>query len=93
MYTTLRRELRQVQQREVIEKLLSDNNKSKAYLAEEMGYQFSTAISNMLARGNMELNTLCRICEIMGFEVTIQPKRKSGPRPVGQIVIDRREGG
>lgn len=90
-YTTPRRELRQVQQKEAIEKLLKDNRKSKTWLSEGMGYNRPTAISNMLARGNMALDTLCRICELLEYEVTIQPRRKSGVRPNGQIVIDRRE--
>jgi hypothetical protein len=76
-------------QKGAIEQALKDNKKTKVWLAEKMGYKFPTAISNMLARGNMELDTLCRICEILDYEVTIQPKRRSGARPAGQIVIER----
>lgn len=80
-------------QKKAIEKLLADNRKNKTWLSEGMGYKRPTAISNMLARGNMELDTICRICELLEYEVTIQPRRKSGSRPNGQIVIDRREEG
>lgn len=77
-----------MQQKDAIEKLLKDNNKTKGWLAEKLGYALPTGVYNMLARGNVNLNTLCRICELLDYEITIQPKRKSGPRPSGQIVLE-----
>lgn len=78
-------------QKEAIEKLLKDNNKTKSWLAEKMGYALPTGVTNMLARGNVNLNTLYKICELLDYEITIQPKRKSGVRPNGQIIIEGKE--
>lgn len=78
-------------QKETIETLLKQNGKSKGWLAEKMGYARSNAISQMLMRNNITVDTLYRICEIMDYEITIQPKRRVGARPHGQIVIEGKE--
>lgn len=80
-----------MKQKEAVEALLKDNKKSKLWLSERMGYSKSTAISNMLARGNMTVDTLYRICELLDYEITIQPKRRAGARPTGQIIIEGKE--
>ena len=73
---------------EVIVELLKDNKKSQIWLAEKLGYARASSINNMIANGNVEINTLIRICDAMEYEITIQPKRKAGARPNGQLVID-----
>ena len=77
-----------MRQKEAIERLLKDNNKTKRWLADKLGYALPTGVSNMLARGNVTLNTLIKICDVLEYEITIQPRRRCGPRPAGQIVID-----
>lgn len=81
-------------QKEAIEKLLLDNNKSKSWLAEKLSVG-QTAISQMLKRGNITVDTLFQICELDGieYEITIQPKRAPGARPKGQIAIEGKERG
>lgn len=79
-----------MQLKDAVEKLLKDNNKTKSWLAESLGYALPTGVTNMLARGNVNLNTLCKICRLMDYEVTIQPKKKSGSRPKGQIILEER---
>ena len=74
--------------KEAIERLLADNGKNKSWLSEKMGYPRPTAVSNMLMRGNIQLDTLCRICELFEYEITIQPRRKKGTRPEKQIVLE-----
>lgn len=76
-------------QKETIEKLLKDNNKTKSWLAEKLGYALPTGVTNMLARGNITVDTLIKICNLLDYEVSIQPKRRAGSRPQGQIVIER----
>lgn len=76
---------------DAITKLVKDNNKSKRWLSERMGYKNASGISNMLMRGNATIETLLHMCELFDYELTIQPKRKSGSRPMGQIVIDKIE--
>lgn len=79
-----------MQQREAIEELLRQTGKSKGWLAEKMGYARPNAISQMLMRNNITVDTLYKICEILDYEITIQPKRRAGARPNGQIVIEGR---
>ena len=76
-------------QKDAIITLLSDNKKSQVWLAEKMGYARPSGVSQMLQRGNITVDTLLRICDLLDYEITIQPKRRVGARPQGQIVIDR----
>lgn len=80
-----------MKQREAIEQLLQDNNRNKAWLSDKMGYARPNAISQMLMRGNVTVDTLFQICELLDYEITIQPKRRAGSRPNGQIVIEGKE--
>lgn len=70
-----------------IKALIKDNGKSQVWLAEKMGYTHQSAIHNILMRGNLTVDTLYDICELFEYEVTIQPKRRAGARPAGQIVL------
>ena len=77
-------------QRDAIETLLRQEGKSKGWLADKLGVK-QNAISQMLKRGNITVDTLYQICEIFEYEITIQPNRKPGSRPSKQIVIEGRE--
>ncbi len=79
-------------QTDAIKALLEQNNKKKTWLAEKLGVR-QNAISQMLKRGNITVDTLYQICELDGieYEITIQPKRGPGARPKGQIVIEGRK--
>lgn len=74
--------------KDAILQLLKDNNKSQVWLAEKMEYSSQGGISSMLRRGNLNVETLYRICEFLDYEITIQPKRRAGARPAGQILIE-----
>ena len=74
--------------REAITTLIKDNNKTKAWVAEKMGYKSPSGVTNILATGNITLENLYKMCELFDYEISIQPKRKTGPRPNGQIVLE-----
>lgn len=74
-------------QRDAIELLLKQEGKTKGWLADKLGVK-QNAISQMLKRGNITVDTLYQICEVLEYEITIQPVRKPGARPSKQIVIE-----
>lgn len=76
-----------MKQPEAIEKLLKDNAKKKIWLADQIGVK-QNSVSQMLKRGSITVDTLYKICEALEYEITIQPKRRQGMRPIGQIVIE-----
>lgn len=76
--------------KEAIVTMLKDNNKSQRWLAEKMGIT-APGVGQMLSRENATLNSLIKVCEILDYEVTIQPKRRTGARPQGQIVLESRK--
>lgn len=68
-------------------KLIADNNSTQTDLATRMGYKRQSAISMVLQRGNLTVETLQKICNVYGYEISIQPRRTAGARPKGQIVF------
>lgn len=75
--------------KDAIKTLLKTNNKNQTWLAEAMKYKRPNAVSEMLnSHKTITLDTLYRICEQLDYEITIQPKRRKGLRPVGQILIE-----
>ena len=72
---------------EVIKGMMKEKGETQSSIAEKMGYGRASGVNSMLARGNMNVDTLLEMCEIMGYEITVQPKRGKGARPSGQMVI------
>ena len=52
---------------EAINKLVKDNKKSHASLAEMIGRKNPTFISNMVSRGNCNIDTLLEITDALGY--------------------------
>lgn len=75
----------------VIKTALRNENKTQTWLSEKLGYAGPTGIIALTSYGSMSLRTLLRICEALNYEITIQPKRKPGVRPKGQLVIREEE--
>ena len=59
---------------EAINKLVKDNKKSHASLAELIGRKNPTFISNMVTRGNCNVDTLLEITDALGYEIILKPK-------------------
>lgn len=72
----------------IVKQLLSENNKTQKWLVDKMGLTSTGSFRNQLSRGNMNLDTFCRLCNAMDYEVTIQPKSRRGVRPASQIIVD-----
>jgi hypothetical protein len=60
--------------REALKKLIKDNKKSHASLAELIGRKNPTFISNMVTRGNCNVDTLLEIADALGYEIILKPK-------------------
>lgn len=73
--------------KEAIKSLLKYKKTTQSALADKMGYASPSGIGQMLQRGNLTVETLVKICDLLDYEVTIQPKR-GGRRPEGQFIIE-----
>jgi hypothetical protein len=67
-----------------MEKLIKDNKKSHASLAALIGRKNPTFISNMVTRGNCNVDTLLEIADALGYEIVIKPK--SGENKAGRSI-------
>ena len=61
-------------QKDAILTLLKENKKNQVWLSEKMGYSHPSGVGQMLQRGNITVDTLFQICELLDYEITIQPK-------------------
>ena len=73
---------------EAITQILKEKKQSKAMLSRKLGYPHDTAVNNILAKNNLTIDMLYTLCELLDYEITVQPKRTGGRRPEGQIVLD-----
>ena len=74
--------------KEMMEKLIKDNKKSHASLAVLIGRKNPTFISNMVSRGNCNVDTLLEITDALGYEVVIKPKSGEN-KPERTIRLER----
>lgn len=58
--------------REAVKQILREMDKTQVWLSEQMGYSSNRALQNTLARGNIELNNLLRLCEKVGGRLIIK---------------------
>ena len=72
---------------DAINKILTDMGWTKTHLAHQMGYVRSSAFTTLFAKNNIRLNTLCRMAEVLGYEVVLQKKRQ-GRRAEDQIILE-----
>lgn len=64
---------------------------SQSWVTKEMGYKSTSGLWSIIAKNNTTVETLLRVCEILEYEVVLEPKKKQGRKDEGQIVIKRRE--
>ena len=60
--------------KDAIKKLIKDNNKSYASMAEMIGRKNATFVSNIVIRGNCNIDTLLEMTDALGYEIVIKPK-------------------
>lgn len=75
---------------DAINKILDDMRWTKTHFAHQMGYVRSSAFTTLFSKNNIELNTLCRMADVLGYEVVLQKKRQ-GRRAEDQIVLEAGE--
>lgn len=73
---------------EAISRIMKEKGVTQKAMAESIGKKYATDVSSRLASRNMTFNKAIEMLSVMGYEVTVQP-RKAGSRPLGQIVIER----
>jgi hypothetical protein len=60
--------------KEALTQLIKDNKKSHASVATMIGRKNPTFISNIVSRGNCNVDTLLEITDALGYEIVIKPK-------------------
>lgn len=71
---------------ESIKLLFERTGAKKKDIAKELGYESPTFINNAMARENLTIDLLVRMCKKMGYEVVLRPQAAS--KNAADIVID-----
>lgn len=58
--------------RDAVKQILKDNGLTQQWLSARLGYSNRSVLQSILARGNIELNNLLRICEEVGGKLIIR---------------------
>lgn len=80
-----------MQFKEAIKTILKNKSMTQGDLAKLLGYKGVGSVSTQMTRGNITLATFCKMCDVLGYEVAIQPKSKPGARSKSQIIIEGAE--
>lgn len=76
-----------MKQSEAINTIIKANFRTQEYVGARMDPQLSQgAFARMLNNGNVTVNRLWEICEILGYEIVLQPKGTKAQR--GQVIVD-----
>ena len=69
-----------------IARVMKDKGVTQMMMAQGIGKKRPNDVSARLMSNNMSMDRAIEMLEVLGYEITIQPKRR-GARPSGQIVI------
>lgn len=72
----------------IIAKIMKEKGVTQQSMAESIGKKKATDVSARLHSHNMTFDKAIEMLSVMGYEVTVQPRRP-GSRPAGQIVVER----
>lgn len=73
-----------------IARLMKEKGVTQAMMAQSIGKKRPNDVSARLMSANMTMDKVLEMLDVLGYEVTIQPKRP-GARPSGQILVLRSE--
>lgn len=73
---------------EAIKKIMKEQKVSQITMAESIGKKRASDVGSRLLSRNMTFDRAIEMLSVLGYEVTIQPRR-AGARPAGQYVIKR----
>lgn len=74
--------------REAVKFIIKPMHITQIELGERLGYEKQAAFSNKLTRG-MPVDQMIDLCDQLGYELVMQPKRRNGKRSADQILLER----
>lgn len=77
--------------REILAELIDRNGTTKYRLAKKLSVN-PIVFQKKFRKTNVKIAEFVRLCELLGYEVVVQPKRAiTGPRPKEQIIVEAEE--
>lgn len=78
-----------MKQSEIVKTLIRKSPYTQEDVGKRMNPQLSqVAFARMLNNGNMTVNRLWEICEVLGYEIVVRPSKKQNQTPDSTYRID-----
>lgn len=78
-----------MKQSEAVNAMIKECKRTQEYVGQQMNPPMKqSAVARFLNNGNMTVNRLWEICEILGYEVVIRPKKKGAANSENTFRID-----
>ena len=78
-----------MKQSEAVNAMIRECKRTQEYVGQQMNPPMKqSAVARFLSNGNMTVNRLWEICEILGYEVVIRPKKKGAATQENTFRID-----
>lgn len=78
-----------MKQSEAVNAMIRKSNRTQEYVGQHMNPQLSQgAIARILNNGNMTVNRLWEICEVLGYEIVVRPSKKGAANSDNTFKID-----
>ena len=76
---------------DAFKEMMKTRGMNQSWVTKKMGYKSSSALWSIIAKNNTTVDTLLRVCDILDYDIVLQPKRMRGRKAEGQIVIVGKE--
>ena len=78
-----------MKQSEIVNTIIKKSLRTQAEVGQRMNPQLSqVAFARMLNNGNMTVNRLWEICEVLGYEIVIRPVKAKAQTPENTYKVD-----
>ena len=78
-----------MKQSEIVNTIIKKSLRTQAEVGQHMNPQLNqVAFARMLNNGNMTVNRLWEICQVLGYEIVIRPTKVKAQTPDNTYVVD-----
>ena len=78
-----------MKQTEAVKAMIKEAHRTQEYLGSQMEPPMKQpSVQRFINNGNMTVNRLWEVCEILGYEIVLRPKRKGSATAANTFVLE-----
>ena len=79
----------EMKQADAVKAMIKEAHRTQEYVGSQMNPPMrQTSVARFVNNGNMTVNRLWEVCEILGYEIVLRPKRKGSANATNTFVLD-----